>query len=93
MLDLKDGDVLWTQAEPGWLMNVVYSAFAPWLCGVESVITGKINTVEECYRLIEEHKITVLYTIPTIYRMIADGERGCRPPLSDRESPAPVERP
>jgi acetyl-CoA synthetase len=73
VLDLKDGDVLWTQAEPGWLMNVVYSAFAPWLCGVESVITGKINTVEEFYRLIEEHKITVLYTIPTIYRMIADG--------------------
>ena len=73
VLDLKDGDVLWTQAEPGWLMNVVYSAFAPWLCGVESVITGKINSADECYRLIEEHKITVLYTIPTIYRMVADG--------------------
>ena len=73
VLDLKDGDVLWTQAEPGWLMNVVYSAFAPWLCGVESVVTGKINSADECYRLIEEHKITVLYTIPTIYRMVADG--------------------
>jgi acetyl-CoA synthetase len=73
VLDLKDGDVLWTQAEPGWLMNVVYSAFAPWLCGIESVITGRINSVEECYRLIEEYKITVVYTIPTIYRMMAEG--------------------
>lgn len=73
VLDLKDGDVLWTQAEPGWLMNVVYSAFAPWLCGVESVVTGKITSADACYRLIAEHKITVLYTIPTLYRMMADG--------------------
>jgi acetyl-CoA synthetase len=79
VLDLKDGDVLWTQAEPGWLMNVVYSAFAPWLCGVESFITGRIKSAEEVYRCLEEHRITILYTIPTLYRMIADaGEETAR---------------
>jgi len=72
VLDLKDGDVLWTQAQPGGLINVVYSAFAPWLCGVESFVTGRINSAEEIYRHIEEHGITVLYTIPTVYRLIAD---------------------
>lgn len=73
VLDLKDGDVLWTHARPGWLMNVVYSAFAPWLCGVESFVTGKLNKAEEIYRHIEEHRITVLYTIPTVYRIMLDG--------------------
>jgi len=70
VLDLQDGDVLWTQGQPGWFMNVVYSAFAPWLCGVESFVTGMIKSAEELYRNIEEHGITVLYTIPTLYRMI-----------------------
>jgi acetyl-CoA synthetase len=72
VLDLREGDVLWTQAEPGWLMNVVYSAFAPWLCGIETFITGKIKNAEELFRTIEEHTVTVLYTIPTLYRMVLD---------------------
>jgi acetyl-CoA synthetase len=70
VLDLREGDVLWTQAEPGWLMNVVYSAFAPWLCGVESFVTGKIKSGEEVYRAVGTHNITVMYTIPTIYRLL-----------------------
>jgi acetyl-CoA synthetase len=79
VLDLKDGDVLWTQTRPGWLMNVVYSAFAPWLCGVEVFITGKIDNVEDLYRHIEENGITVLYTITTLYLMIMDaGEEAAK---------------
>ena len=73
VLDLKDGDVLWTHARPGWLMNIVYSAFAPWLCGVESFVTGKMKSAEEIYGHIEENRISVIYTIPTIYRIIVDG--------------------
>ena len=76
VLDLREGDILWTQAEPGWLMNVVYSAFAPWLCGIESFTTGKIQSVEEFYRCIEKHQITVVYTIPTLYRMAVDAGEG-----------------
>ena len=72
VLDLHDGDVLWTQAEPGWLMNVVYSAFAPWLCGIETFITGRIKNADEIFRAIEEYAVTVLYTIPTLYRMVLD---------------------
>jgi len=50
VLDLKDNDVLWTNARPGWLMNVVYSAFAPWLCGVTTFVSGKMETAEQIYR-------------------------------------------
>ena len=75
VLDLRDDDVLCTLARPGWLMNIVYSAFAPWLCGVESFITGTMNTADDLYRLISGHGVSVLYTIPTVYRMlVAAGE-------------------
>lgn len=72
VLDLKDGDVLWTHARPGWLMNVVYSAFAPWLCGIESFVTGKMESAEEIYGHIEKNQISVIYTIPTIYKMLIE---------------------
>jgi acetyl-CoA synthetase len=71
-LDLKPGDVLWTQAQPGWFMNVVYTAFAPWLCGVASFITGRLTSAEEFYSHVQENKISVVYTIPAIYRILAD---------------------
>jgi acetyl-CoA synthetase len=72
VLDLRDGDVLWTQGRPGWFLNAAYSAFAPWLCGVESVVSGMIHTAEEMYRHLEHNRVSVLYTVPTIYRMLAD---------------------
>ena len=76
VLDLKDNDVLWTNARPGWLMNVVYSAFAPWLCGVTSFITGKMKTAEQIYRHIEENNITVMYAIPSVYKILMEaGEK------------------
>ncbi len=75
VLDIKDGDILWTQGRPGWFMNIVYSAFAPWLCGIENVVSGKINSSDELYRIIEENSVSVFYTIPSLYKMlIEDGE-------------------
>ena len=70
-LDLRPDDVLWTQAQPGWLMNIVYNAFAPWLCGSTSFVTGKMSDAQTIYTLIQEHRVSVLYTIPTVYRILA----------------------
>ncbi len=72
VLDLKENDILWTNARPGWLMNVVYSAFAPWLCGTASFITGRMTTAEQIYGHIEENGITVMYTIPSVYKIIKE---------------------
>ena len=72
-LDLRPGDVLWTQARPGWFMNVVYNAFAPWLCGAASFITGKIERAAEFYQRVQENRISVVYATPTLYRIVAEG--------------------
>ncbi len=53
VLDLRDGDVLWTTADPGWVTGTVYGAFAPWLCGVESFVREGRFEIEGWCRSIE----------------------------------------
>jgi acetyl-CoA synthetase len=70
VLDLKADDVLWTTADPGWVTGTVYSAFAPWLCGVEVFVRGGSFNTESWCRSIESNRITVLYTAPTFFRRL-----------------------
>lgn len=75
VLDLKEGDVLWTTADPGWVTGTVYGAFAPWLCGVESFVRYGVFDLEGWCRSIESHRISVWYSAPTVFRrLMARGE-------------------
>ena len=75
VLDLKDDDVLWTTADPGWITGTVYGAFAPWLCGVETFVRGGRFELEGWIRSIESNRVSVWYTSPTVYRrLMAKGE-------------------
>jgi acetyl-CoA synthetase len=75
VLDLKADDVLWTTADPGWVTGTVYGAFAPWLCGVETFVTGDVFNIEGWCRCIESNRVSVLYTAPTVFRRLkAKGE-------------------
>jgi len=76
-LDLRDDDVVLTLGRPGWFMNIVYSAFAPWLCGVATIACGSVETAGELYRVIERAGATVLYATPSAYRLMADAGPGC----------------
>ena len=33
VLDLKEDDVYWCTADPGWVTGTAYGIFAPWLAG------------------------------------------------------------
>jgi len=68
VLDLREDDVLWTTAEPGWITGTVYGAFAPWLCGVENLVRGGKFDMEGWCKSIQLHRITVWYTAPTVLR-------------------------
>jgi len=76
-LDLRDEDVILTLGRPGWFMNIVYSAFAPWLCGVTTVACDAVETAGELYRIIERTSVSVLYTTPSVYRLMADAGPQC----------------
>ena len=70
VLDLREGDVLWTTADPGWVTGTVYGAFAPWLCGVESFVRAGRFEIEGWCRSIASNRISVWYAAPTVFRRL-----------------------
>lgn len=40
VLDLKEDDIYWCTADPGWVTGTSYGVFAPWLNGVTNCIAG-----------------------------------------------------
>jgi acetyl-CoA synthetase len=67
-LDLHPSSVLWVDADPAWVTGTVYGAFAPWLCGVTSIVQCDPFTAANWYRTLEFHRVTTWYTTPKIIR-------------------------
>jgi acetyl-CoA synthetase len=70
VLDLKEDDVYWCTADPGWVTGTSYGIFAPWLNGVTNVVRGGRFTPQSWYQTIEQNKVTVWYSAPTAFRML-----------------------
>lgn len=70
VLDLKEDDVYWCTADPGWVTGTSYGIFGPWLMGASNVIVGGRFNPEHWYKTIEEFEITVWYSAPTAFRML-----------------------
>lgn len=70
VLDLKEDDVYWCTADPGWVTGTSYGIFAPWLNGATNVIRGGRFSPRDWYNTIEKYKITVWYSAPTAFRML-----------------------
>ncbi len=68
--DLRDDDVYWCTADPGWVTGTSYGIFGPWLCGASQVVYAGRFTADAWYSVIERHKVTVWYTAPTALRML-----------------------
>ncbi|WP_099158934.1 acetate--CoA ligase [Virgibacillus ndiopensis] len=75
VIDLKEDDVYWCTADPGWVTGTSYGIFAPWLHGVTNVIRGGRFTPDDWYGTIDKHNVTVWYTAPTALRkLVSAGE-------------------
>lgn len=70
VLDLKEDDVYWCTADPGWVTGTSYGIFGPWLAGASNVIIGGRFNPETWYKMIEEYGVTVWYSAPTAFRML-----------------------
>ncbi|WP_226528501.1 acetate--CoA ligase [Metabacillus niabensis] len=70
VLDLKEDDVYWCTADPGWVTGTIYGIFAPWLSGATNVIVGGRFKPETWYQTIEDFGVTVWYSAPTAFRML-----------------------
>ncbi|SES15127.1 acetyl-CoA synthetase [Gracilibacillus ureilyticus] len=75
VIDLKEDDVYWCTADPGWVTGTSYGIFAPWLNGVTNVIRGGRFTPESWYETLDKYNVTIWYTAPTALRkFVSAGE-------------------
>ena len=72
VFDLKDEDIFWCTADPGWITGHSYIVYGPLAVGSTvfiSELTPDYPDAGSFWNLIEEQKITVFYTAPTAIRM------------------------
>lgn len=70
VLDLKDDDIYWCTADPGWVTGTSYGIIGPWSLGITQVVLDAGFIPDRWYKLIQDHKITVWYSAPTAIRML-----------------------
>jgi len=70
VLDLKQDDVYWCTADPGWVTGIVYGIIAPLTLGIKSIAYEGRFDADRWYSLIEKFKVSVMYTAPTALRML-----------------------
>jgi acetyl-CoA synthetase len=69
-LDLREDDVFWCTADPGWVTGTSYGIIAPLTNRVSSIVDAGDFDAERWYRIIQEQRVTVWYTAPTAIRML-----------------------
>src|SRR3989339_798730 len=72
VFDIKDGDVFWSTADPGWITGHTYSIYSPLLNGITTLLfegAPDFPTTDRWAKIIEKNKVTILYTAPTAIRM------------------------
>lgn len=70
VLDLREDDVYWCTADPGWVTGTVYGIFGPWSNGASVVSYEGRFDAEAWYEVIDRLGVTVWYTAPTALRML-----------------------
>lgn len=78
VLDVKDEDVYWCTASPGWITGHTYVVYGPLLCGAtifvyEGDLRYPIPT--RWAKLIDEYKVSIFYTIPSNVRSFMPAEK------------------
>lgn len=72
VFDMKDNDVFWCTADPGWITGHSYIVYGPLAVGATVFISELVPDYPDAgsfWNLIEEQKITIFYTAPTAIRM------------------------
>lgn len=70
VLDLRDDDIYWCTADPGWVTGTSYGIIGPWSLGVTQCVLDSGFSAQAWYRFIEKYRITVWYSAPTAIRSL-----------------------
>ena len=80
VMDLKDDDIYWCTADIGWVTGHSYIVYGPLSNGATALMFEGTPTYPESdrwWQVVEDHKVTILYTAPTAIRaFIKSGTEG-----------------
>jgi propionyl-CoA synthetase len=69
----KPGDVMWTASDVGWVVGHSYIVYAPLIAGLTTVMYEGTPIRPDggiWWRIIEQHKINLMFTAPTALRVL-----------------------
>ncbi|WP_166260474.1 AMP-binding protein [Marinobacter salicampi] len=69
-IDLRDDDVFWNVADPGWAYGLYYAVIGPLMMGHATHFNPLPFTPETTYDMIRKYGITNLAAAPTAYRLL-----------------------
>ncbi len=70
VLGLRDGDVFWCTADPGWVTGTSYGIISPLTNGVTNIVDEGEFDAARWYETVEANRVDVWYTAPTAIRMM-----------------------
>ena len=70
VLDMREDDVYWCTADPGWVTGTSYGIFSPWLNGATNLIRGGRFNAADWYETIQRFRVNIWYSAPTAFRML-----------------------
>jgi len=74
VLDLREDDIYWCTADPGWVTGTSYGIIGPWSLGVTQCVLDSGFTCVRWYEFIQDNRVTVWYSAPTAIRsLMRDG--------------------
>jgi len=71
VFNIKDDDIYWCTADPGWITGHSYIIYAPLILGATSVMFDGVPDYpkkDRIWSMIEKYKVTKFYTAPTLIR-------------------------
>jgi len=75
VLDLREDDIYWCTADPGWVTGTSYGIIGPWSLGVTQCVLDSGFTSARWYQFVQDNKVTVWYSAPTAIRsLMRDGD-------------------
>ena len=75
VLDIKDDDVYWCTADPGWVTGTSYGIIGPWSLGATQCVLDSGFTSAAWYQFIQDNRVSVWYSAPTAIRsLMRDGD-------------------
>ncbi len=87
-LDVRDDDVFWNVADPGWAYGLYFALLAPMAAGHRSLLLSAGFSPELMWSVLEKFEVSNFAAAPTVYRSLRAGSTPERSHLLRRASSA-----